>query len=126
MGAKRKVDEKLYKKIKQELKTPKDDPKAIKKYKLSQTTIRAIRKSTSYTQFLVRTSGKKLATEKRNFKVNPKALKKSKKKRLLFKDLTTQERTQLAWQGFLWISIISILIVAGIIVRWIFGLIFGA
>lgn len=125
MGAKRKVDEKLYKKIKQELKTPKDDPKAIKKYKLSQTTIRAIRKSTSYTQFLVRTSGKKLATEKRNFKVNPKALKKSKKKRLLFKDLTPQERTQLAWQGFLWISIISILIVAGIIVRWIFGLIFG-
>ena len=45
MGAKRKVDSKLYEKIKKELKTPKDDQKVMKKYSLGQTAVRAIRNS---------------------------------------------------------------------------------
>lgn len=59
MGAKRKVDEKLYEKIKKELKAPKDDAKAIKKYNLGKTAIRAIRNSWCYDDYIYRTSHKR-------------------------------------------------------------------
>lgn len=59
MGAKRKVDETLYAKIKKELKTPKDDAKVIKKYKLGKTTVRALRNSWCYDDFVFRTAHKK-------------------------------------------------------------------
>ena len=59
MGAKRKVDEKLYAKIKKELKTPKDDKKVMKKYKLGQTVVRAVRNSWCYDDYIYRTSHKK-------------------------------------------------------------------
>lgn len=59
MGAKRKVDEKLYEKIKKELKTPKDDPKVMKKYNLGQTAVRAIRNSWCYDDYVIRTNHKK-------------------------------------------------------------------
>lgn len=59
MGAKRKVDEKLYNKITRELKTPKDDKNIMKKYNLGQTTVRAIRNSWCYADFVSRTSHKR-------------------------------------------------------------------
>ena len=59
MGAKRKVDSKLYEKIKKELKTPKDDPKVMKKYNLGQTAVRAIRNSWCYDDYILRTNHKK-------------------------------------------------------------------
>ena len=59
MGAKRKVDEKLYTKIKKELKTPKDDAKVIKKYNIGKTTVRALRNSWCYDDFILRTTPKK-------------------------------------------------------------------
>lgn len=59
MGAKRKVDEKLYAKIKKELKTPKDDATVIKKYNLGKTTVRALRNSWCYDDFVMRTTHKK-------------------------------------------------------------------
>ena len=55
MGAKRKVDEKLYEKLSKELKSPKDDKKVMEKYNLGQSTVRAIRNSWCYDDYLTRT-----------------------------------------------------------------------
>lgn len=101
MGAKRKVDAKLYAKIKKSLKTPKDDAKAIKKYKLGQATIRAIRNSWCYDDYLARTK----------VKSRPKHSQKT--------SMSTQEKTFLAWYGFLALSAIGALVVAGLFIRWI-------
>lgn len=58
MGAKRKVTRKVYEEIKKVCKVPKDDKKIMKKYGLSQTTVRAIRRSNSYVMFVAKTSKK--------------------------------------------------------------------
>lgn len=63
MGAKRKVNSKLYNKITKELKTPKDDKRVMKKYGLGQTTVRAIRNSSDYYHFLNKTSLRKKANK---------------------------------------------------------------
>lgn len=55
MGAKRKVDEKLYEKLSKELNSPKDDKKVMEKYNLGQSTVRAIRNSWCYDDYLTRT-----------------------------------------------------------------------
>lgn len=97
MGAKRKVDTKLYAKIKKELKTPKDDAKVMKKYKLGQTAIRAIRNSWCYDDYISRTKRKK-----------PKAPK-----------FSTQEKAFMSWYGFLAFAVIGAAAVLYMIVRWI-------
>jgi len=99
MGAKRKVDEKLYAKIKKELKSPKDDKKVMKKYKLGQTVVRAVRNSWCYDDYLSRTKHKRAKNE-----------------------LSTQERAQLAWIGFVAIGAILLLLGFVMIVRWILSL----
>ena len=101
MGAKRKVDSKLYAKIKKESKAPNDDTKVMKKYKLGQTTVRAIRNSWCYDDYLARTKVKSL----------PKYSQKA--------SMSTQEKTFLAWYGFLALSAIGALVVAGLFIRWI-------
>lgn len=101
MGAKKKVDEKLYAKIKKELKTPKDDEKAMKKYKLGHSLIRAIRMSWCYDDYLSRTT-------KNNIKVKAPR-----------KKLTVQEKTFLSWYAFIGISCLLGLALLAMIVRWI-------
>lgn len=97
MGAKRKVDTKLYAKIKKELKSPKDDAKAIKKYKLGQATIRAIRNSWCYDDYISRTTKKQHKVVKFN----------------------AQEKAFMSWYGFLAFAVIGALAVLYMIVRWI-------
>lgn len=104
MGAKRKVDTKLYVKIKKELKSPKDDAKAIKKYKLGQATIRAIRNSWCYDDYISRTT---------------------KKKHAKCAKFSTQEKAFMSWYGFLAFAVIGALAVLYMIVRWILSW-FGA
>ena len=55
MGAKTRVTAEMYNKLKKELKSAKDDKKVMKKYNLGQTTVRAIRNTSSYTAFRERT-----------------------------------------------------------------------
>lgn len=100
MGAKRKVDVKLYNKIKQELHTPKDDKKVMKKYKLGQTTVRAIRLSNSYRMFRFRTTLRR-------------------RKITLNSSLSPQEQAQRAWVGFMALCALAALAATYIIVRWI-------
>lgn len=122
MGAKRKVDAKLYDKVKKELNTPDDDQYVMAKFNLGQTTVRAIRTTSSYNQFLVKTSGKKEPViEKREYKVNPKT-KKSKKVK---KEYTPQEQAQLAWRGFVGIAIVGFLALFILFLIWIFIKVIG-
>ena len=107
MGAKAKVDAKLYDKIKSELKTPKDDKKVMKKYKLGQTTVRAIRRSSSYKMFRLKTS------------LRPR------KKITINSSLSPQEQAQRAWIGFTIVIAFAGLFGIYVIVRWLFSLIFG-
>lgn len=55
MGAKRKVTKAMYVRVKHECSNPKDDKKVMKKYKLGQTTVRAIRNSINYEHFIDKT-----------------------------------------------------------------------
>lgn len=117
MGAKAKVDAKLYAKIKKELKTSRDDPKVMKKYNLGQTTVRAIRNSVSYTEFnkRTRTDRRKKFTVRNNFKVNP-----------VVEDLkihkaqpTSQERAMMAFEAFGVLTILALFFVIVVVFRWI-------
>ena len=79
MGAKATVTEEVYNKIKKECLTSKDDPKVMKKYNLGQTTVRAIRRTNSYNEFLVRVKRAVVVKEYKMYKlddayINPKAL----------------------------------------------------
>ena len=98
MGAKRKVDEKLYAKIKKELKTPKDDKKVMKKYKLGQTAVRAIRNSWCYDDYLSRTKRKKITI---NHSLSP------------------QQQAQVAWAGFIGLMFIGAFFVLALFIRWV-------
>ena len=102
MGAKRKVDAKLYTKVKKELKAPKDDKKVMKKYKLGQTTVRAIRNSWCYDDFLARTTTNKIK-----------------------KTYSPQEQAQRAWMGFMIVCGLGALAVVFLFFRWLISLIFG-
>ena len=97
MGAKRKVDTKLYAKIKKELKTPKDDAKVMKKYKLGQTAIRAIRNSWCYDDYISRTKRKKAKAPR----------------------FSAQEKAFMSWYGFMAFAVIGAFAVIYMIVRWI-------
>ena len=97
MGAKRKVDEKLYAKIKKELKTPKDDKKVMKKYKLGQTIVRAVRNSWCYDDYVSRT----------------------KRKKITINSLSSQRQAQMAWTGFMGLLFVGMFIVLTLFIRWI-------
>ena len=125
MGAKRKVDAKLYAKVKKELKTPDDDKYVMAKFNLGQTSVRAIRNSKTYNQFVIKTSGKKKPAkkkkpmiEKRNFKVNPKAKGKMPKKPT-FWEKSPQEQAQSAWIWFVSLALLGMLLVVFLVVKWI-------
>lgn len=105
MGAKAKVDAKLYAKIKKELKTPHDDEKVMKKYKLGQTTVRAIRRSNSYKMFRLKTS------------IRPKKI-------TLNSSLSPQEQAQRAWNWFVILFIFSMVFCAYLFIKWLLNLIF--
>lgn len=100
MGAKRKVDEKLYNKIKKELKTPKDDKKVMKKYKLGQTAVRAIRNSWCYDDYLSRTNHKKITIN----------------------SISPQRQAQMAWTGFIGLMFVGAFIILALLFRWILSL----
>lgn len=101
MGAKAKVDKKLYYKLKRQLNTPKDDKRVMEKYGIGQTTARAIRNSFDFDSFLERT-GRQQNTKRVREKKTP------------------QEWAQTAWFGFSMLTIIALLVVAGLILTWIF------
>lgn len=107
MGAKTKVDAIRYEKIKKELKSPKDDKKVMKKYHLGQTTVRAIRRSNSYTNFKYKTSAR------------------PKKQITLNSSLSPQEQAQKAWIGFTIVIAFAGLFGIYAVVRWLVSLIFG-
>lgn len=99
MGAKAKVDKKLYYKLKRQLNTPKDDKRVMEKYGIGQTTTRAIRNSFDFDSFLERTGRHQDAKRIREKK-------------------TPQELAQTAWVGFSILSIAAILaVVAFILIR---------
>jgi hypothetical protein len=82
MGAKATVTEEVYNKIKKECLTSKDDPKVMKKYNLGQTTVRAIRRTNSYNEFLIRVKRAVVIKGYKMYKlddayINPKALEKN-------------------------------------------------
>ena len=114
---KRKVDAKLYAKVKKELKSPKDDKKVMKKYNLSQTTVRAIRNSNSYAEFnkKTRTDRKKKFVIKRDFKVNP----------IVREPATSQERALGAWIGFVALALAAGAVVVWLVCRWLANLMLG-
>lgn len=101
MGTKAKVDRKLYYKLKRQLNTPKDDKRVMDKYGIGQTTARMIRNSFDFESFLERTRRHQDAKRIREKK-------------------TPQEWAQTAWFGFSILSIIAMLVVAGLILTWIF------
>lgn len=107
MGAKTKVDAIRYAKIKKELKTPHDDEKVMKKYKLGQTTVRAIRRSNSYKMFRLKTS------------LRPKKI-------TLNSSLSPQEQAQRAWNWFVILCAFAMIFGVYLIVRWLINLIFRA
>lgn len=117
MGAKAKVDAKLYAKIKKELKTSRDDPKVMKKYNLGQTTVRAIRNSGTYTEFNKRTriDRRKKFTVRNNFKVNP-AVKNLKIRK---GQPTSQERAMMAFEALGVLTILALFFVIVVVFRWI-------
>ena len=107
MGAKRKVDQKLYNKITKELKTPKDDKKVMKKYSLGQTTVRALRNSYDYDDFVRKTT----------YKVKTYTPSLSRRR-----ELTKADKIIIA---FTWLGIFAGAFVVFAFFRWIFGIIFG-
>lgn len=107
MGAKRKVDLKLYNKLTRELKTPKDDAKVMAKYHLGQTTVRAVRKSYDYEDFIRRTTpGSK--------KYTPSLSRRA--------ELTKFDRLIIA---LTWVGIIASAFVIFAIIRWLISVVFG-
>lgn len=125
MGAKRKVDAKLYAKVKKELKTPDDDEYVMAKFNLGQTSVRAIRNSKTYNQFVIKTSGKKKPAkkkkpviEKRNFKINPKAKSKTSKKAPVW-EKSPQEQAQAAWLWFVSLALLGMLLIVFLVVKWV-------
>lgn len=107
MGAKRKVDTKLYAKIKKELNTPQDDEKVMKKYNLCHFLIRSIRLSWCYDDYLARTTKGHIVDDEPR------------------KKLTTQEKTFIAWYIFIGLAVFGALTVGYLIIRWILSW-FGA
>ena len=103
MGAKPKVTEKVFNQIKKEVKVPKDDAKAVKKYKLSKSTIATIRKSRNYLMYRNKIS-----------LYYPK-----KKKITLNSSISPQEQAQRAWTWFGIVSFIMIAVGGCLLVRWI-------
>lgn len=101
MGTKAKVDRKLYYKLKRQLNTPKDDKRVMDKYGIGQTTARMIRNSFDFESFLKRTR-RQQSTKRIKVKKTP------------------QEWAHAAWFGFSILSIIAMLVVAGLILTWIF------
>lgn len=101
MSTKAKVDKNLYYKLKRQLNTPKDDKRVMDKYGIGQTTARMIRNSSDFESFLKRT-GKQQSAKHIRVKKTP------------------QEQAQTAWFGFSILSIIAMLVVAGLILTWIF------
>ena len=101
MGAKAKVDKKLYYKLKRQLNTPKDDKRVMEKYGIGQTTARAIRNSFDFDSFLERT-GRQQDTKRVREKKTP------------------QEWAMTAWVGFSILSIAAILAVVVFILIRIF------
>lgn len=108
MGAKRKVDLKLYNKITKELKTPKDDKKVMKKYSLGQTTVRAIRNSYDYGDFVRKTTYKASKTY-----TSPIARR---------QELTTADKIIVA---FTWLGVFAGIFVLFAFIRWIFSIVAG-
>lgn len=107
MGAKRKVDLKLYNKLTKELKTPKDDQKVMKKYNLGQTTVRAVRNSYDYEDFIRRTTpGAKKYTPTLSRR----------------QDLTTFDKVVIA---LTWFGVFASVFVVLAIIRWLVNVIFG-
>ena len=107
MGAKRKVDAKLYNKITRELKTPKDDKKVMEKYHLGQTLVRAIRNSYDYDHFVRKTSHIK------NY-ANPKPVRKQ------------PSKADRASVFFAWICVLGFAAMLIMFIRWLFYVAFGA
>ena len=107
MGAKRKVDLKLYNKLIRVLKTPKDDAKVMEKYHLGQTTVRAVRKSYDYEDFIRRTTpGSK--------KYTPSLSRRA--------ELTKFDRVII---GLTWLGVLASVFVVFAIIRWLISLIIG-
>lgn len=119
MGAKRKVDAKLYAKIKKEAKLPSDDKMVMEKYGVGQAIVRAIRNSNSYTGYLVKTSGKKAVIEKRNFKVNP-----SSRRRLA--RVSTRTKENIVFYTFMVLAGIGLVSIVWMVGRWFISLFTGA
>ena len=107
MGAKRKVDAKLYNKITRELKTPKDDKKVMEKYHLGQTLVRAIRNSYDYNDFVRKTSRVKSYANRATTR----------------KQMTKADKAVVL---FYWICIFGFIFMVYAFIRWLIGLVFGA
>lgn len=112
MGAKRKVDEKLYTKIRKELKTPKDDKKVMKKYKIGQSIARAIRNSWCYDDYIAKTSSKKITINS------------SPRRRLA--QVPTRTKENIAFYAFMALACIGLVSIAWMIGRWLISLFTGA
>lgn len=120
MGAKIRVDEKLYNKVKKECKAPKDDKKVMAKFNLGQTTVRAIRNTKTYNMFAHRTrTSRKSRKGTRRYAINPKALKMAKKNK------TPQEQAMTAWYAFVLLALLGGVIVVYLIIKWLLAVIFG-
>lgn len=100
MGAKRKVDHKLYNKITRELKSPKDDEKVMKKYHLSKSTVSKIRKSSDYEDYITPASKKKITLN-------------SSSRRL---ELTAADRAVIIAT---WIFILGMVFAAYLFIKWL-------
>ena len=109
MGAKRKVDAKLYNKLSKELRTPKDDKKVMEKYGLGQTTVRAIRNSLDYEHFINKTSRKKISSQEIT----------------LNSSRQPASPTDKAVAVFSWIALFGIVFAIGLCFRWLCWVIFG-
>ena len=126
MGAKAKVTEKVYNKIKKECLTAKDDPKIMKKYNLGQTTVRAIRRSPSYVCFLTRTrritldKAIKQKSEVKEEYINPEALQPHNNE-----PMNEERKAEIAANVFTVTAIFALLVGGSLIVAWLVKVIFG-
>ena len=109
MGAKTRVTAEMYNKLKKELKSAKDDKKVMKKYNLGQTTVRAIRNTSSYTAFRERT-----------------ILRKYKKNEAQASELQKLNRkADIAVEVFAWICVAGLAVLGAIVVMTIIKAING-